>query len=130
MKGRSACSGKIFTNLPHLGMQQNVALRLVTHPWIGDVLFANLHLCRHKERVTSEMSLKLTICYLNVLVQALGDNLIDSVVSENIPLLTADEKFNETVVSIAKRVGAVLNSKPLATLALHAKGLLNHLRAL
>ena len=46
-------------------------------------------------------------------MQALGDNLIDSVVSESIPLLTADEKFNETVVSISKRVGAVLNSKSL-----------------
>ena len=51
-------------------------------------------------------------------MQAVGDNLIDSVVSENIPVLTADEKFNETVVSIAKRVGAVLNSmssKPVVT---------------
>ena len=44
--------------------------------------------------------------------QTLGDPLIDSVVSDNIPLLTADEKFNETVTSIAKRVGAVLNSEP------------------
>ena len=50
-----------------------------------------------------------------MLTQALGDNLIDSVVSENIPVLTADEKFNETVTSIAKRVGAVLNSEPPTT---------------
>lgn len=52
--------------------------------------------------------------------QALGDPLIDSVVSENIPVLAADEKFNETVTSIAKRVGAVLNSKPQPILALNA----------
>lgn len=45
------------------------------------------------------------------LLQALGDPLIDSVVSESIPLLTADEKYNETVYSIARRVGAVLNSE-------------------
>jgi len=44
-------------------------------------------------------------------LQAIGDSLIDSVVSENIPMLTADEKFNETVTSIARRVDAVLTSE-------------------
>ena len=47
------------------------------------------------------------------MLQAVGDPLIDSVVSENIPILTADEKFNETVYSIARRVEAVLTSEPL-----------------
>ena len=47
-------------------------------------------------------------------VQALGDPLIDSVVSENIPILTADEKFNETVSSIVRRVEAVLTGKTQA----------------
>lgn len=44
-------------------------------------------------------------------MQAVGDPLIDSIVSENIPILTGDEKFNETVTSIVKRVGAVLNGQ-------------------
>jgi len=44
-------------------------------------------------------------------LKAVGDPLIDSVVSENIPVLTADEKFNETVTSIARRVEAVLTNK-------------------
>ena len=47
-------------------------------------------------------------------MQALGDPLIDSVVSENIPILTADEKFNETVSSIVRRVEAVLTGKTQA----------------
>ncbi len=42
-------------------------------------------------------------------MQALGDGLIDSVVAENIPILTTEEKFNETVTSAVNRVGAVLN---------------------
>ncbi len=40
--------------------------------------------------------------------QAVGEDLIDSVVSENIPVLTEQEKFNETVSSIVKRVEAKL----------------------
>jgi hypothetical protein len=37
-----------------------------------------------------------------------GEDLIDSVVSDNIPILTEQEKFNETVSSIVKRVEAKL----------------------
>lgn len=42
------------------------------------------------------------------LVQAVGDDLIDSVVSDSIPILTEQEKFNEAVSSIVKRVEAKL----------------------
>ncbi len=45
---------------------------------------------------------------LDDLVQAVGDDLIDSVVSESIPILTEEEKFNEAVSSIVRRVEAKL----------------------
>lgn len=41
-------------------------------------------------------------------LQAIGDNLVDSVVSDNIPIFTEEEKFNEAVSSIVKRVEAKL----------------------
>jgi hypothetical protein len=37
-----------------------------------------------------------------------GEDLIDSVVSDSIPILTEQEKFNEAVSSIVKRVEAKL----------------------
>lgn len=42
------------------------------------------------------------------LLQAIGDGLVDSVVSDNIPIFTEAEKFNEAVSSIVKRVDAKL----------------------
>ena len=41
-------------------------------------------------------------------LQAVGDSLVDSVVSDNIPIFTEEEKFNEAVSSIVKRVEAKL----------------------
>ena len=41
-------------------------------------------------------------------LQAIGDSLVDSVVSDNIPIFTEEEKFNEAVTSIVKRVEAKL----------------------
>ena len=41
-------------------------------------------------------------------VKAVGDELIDSVVGDNLPLLAGDEKFNEAVASSVKRVEAKL----------------------
>ena len=38
----------------------------------------------------------------------MGDSLVDSVVSDNIPIFTEEEKFNEAVSSIVKRVEAKL----------------------
>lgn len=42
------------------------------------------------------------------MLQAVGDDLVDSVVSESIPILTEEEKFNEAVSSIVRRVEARL----------------------
>ncbi|KAL4422074.1 hypothetical protein ABPG77_001542 [Micractinium sp. CCAP 211/92] len=42
---------------------------------------------------------------------AVGDDLIDSIVGENIPILTGEEKYNETVTSSVKRVVAKLTGK-------------------
>eukprot|EP00884_Botryococcus_braunii_P022010 jgi/Botrbrau1/8493/Bobra.0029s0001.1 len=41
-------------------------------------------------------------------MKALGDELIDSVVSANIPILTEEEKFNEATTSSVARISAVL----------------------
>lgn len=43
--------------------------------------------------------------------QAVGDDLIDSIVGENIPILTGEEKYNETVTSSVSRVVAKLTGK-------------------
>jgi hypothetical protein len=42
---------------------------------------------------------------------AVGDDLIDSVVGDNIPILTGEEKYNETVTSSVARVVAKLSGK-------------------
>ncbi|KAK9835421.1 hypothetical protein WJX81_008529 [Elliptochloris bilobata] len=41
-------------------------------------------------------------------LKAVGDELVDSIVGDNIPILTEAEKFNETVTSSVKRVAAHL----------------------
>ena len=43
-------------------------------------------------------------------LKAVGDELIDSVVGDNIPILAGDEKFNEAVTSSVKRVEAKLSN--------------------
>ena len=49
--------------------------------------------------------------------QAVGDELIDSIISENIPTLTEAEKFNEALTSCVARIEAKLTgtSQPSAT---------------
>lgn len=42
---------------------------------------------------------------------AVGDEFIDSVVGENIPILTQEEKYNECLASISTRIEAVLTGK-------------------
>ena len=37
--------------------------------------------------------------------------MIDSVIGDNIPILTEQEKFNETITSSVKRIGAALTGK-------------------
>ena len=43
--------------------------------------------------------------------QAVGDSLVESIVTDNIPILTEQEKFNETAVSSVKRIAAVLRGQ-------------------
>jgi hypothetical protein len=44
-------------------------------------------------------------------VQAVGDDIIDSIVGDNIPVLTEDEKYNETVTSSASRIRAAIKGE-------------------
>jgi len=43
--------------------------------------------------------------------KAIGDDLIDSIVGDNIPIYTEDEKFNEAILSSVDRIVAVLEGK-------------------
>ncbi len=44
-------------------------------------------------------------------LQAVGDSLIDSIIGDNIPILTEQEKWNETLTSCVKRIEAVLTGE-------------------
>jgi len=44
-------------------------------------------------------------------MKAIGDNLVDSIISDNIPILAEQAKFNEAVYSSIGRIDAVLNGK-------------------
>merc|ERR1711939_1230651 len=44
-------------------------------------------------------------------IESVGDDLIDSVQGDNIPILAEEEKFNEAVLSSVNRVVAVLDGK-------------------
>lgn len=44
-------------------------------------------------------------------LKAVGDDLIDGIVGDNIPIFTEEEKFNETVTSSLKRIEAVLTGQ-------------------
>lgn len=44
-------------------------------------------------------------------MKSLGEDLVDSVVSENIAVFTEEEKFNEATLSSVERIVAVLNGK-------------------
>ncbi|XP_044481696.1 UPF0603 protein At1g54780, chloroplastic [Mangifera indica] len=45
-------------------------------------------------------------------VQAVGENVLDSTVSENLPVLATEEKYNEAVYSSAKRLVAAIDGLP------------------
>jgi hypothetical protein len=44
-------------------------------------------------------------------VQAVGDELLDSIVSDNIPIWTEEEKYNQTVLSSVDRIEAQLTGQ-------------------
>jgi hypothetical protein len=43
--------------------------------------------------------------------QAVGDELLDSIVSDNIPIFTEEERYNQTVLSSVERIEAKLNGQ-------------------
>ncbi|CAL9047306.1 UPF0603 protein OsI_019212, chloroplastic-like [Musa acuminata AAA Group] len=45
-------------------------------------------------------------------VQAVGDTILDATVSENLPVLATDERYNEAIVSAAKRLVAAIDGLP------------------
>ncbi|KAJ0888457.1 putative Acid phosphatase [Helianthus annuus] len=45
-------------------------------------------------------------------IQAVGDTVLDSVVSQNLPVLAVDEKYNEALYSSAKRLAAAIDGLP------------------
>ena len=45
------------------------------------------------------------------MLQKVGDSMIDSVIGDNIPIFTEQEKFNETITSSVKRLEASLTGK-------------------
>lgn len=44
-------------------------------------------------------------------VQAVGDELLDSIVSDNIPIWTEEERYNQTVLSSVDRIEAQLTGQ-------------------
>ena len=59
----------------------------------------------HTSLITSSLE---SVCCL----QKIGDSMIDSIIGENIPILTEQEKFNETITSSVKRLESSLTGKP------------------
>ncbi|XP_010553742.1 PREDICTED: UPF0603 protein At1g54780, chloroplastic [Tarenaya hassleriana] len=45
-------------------------------------------------------------------IQAIGENILDSTVSDNLPVLATEEKYNEAVYSSAKRLVAAIDGLP------------------
>ncbi|XP_010942432.1 UPF0603 protein At1g54780, chloroplastic [Elaeis guineensis] len=45
-------------------------------------------------------------------IQAVGDTALDAIVSENLPVLATDEKYNEAMLSTAKRLVAAIDGLP------------------
>ncbi|PKA60903.1 UPF0603 protein [Apostasia shenzhenica] len=45
-------------------------------------------------------------------VQAVGENILDATVSENLPVLATEEKYNEAITSTAKRLVAAIDGLP------------------
>lgn len=52
-------------------------------------------------------------------MKAVGDDLIDSITGENIPIFTEEEKYNQTVLSSVERLEAQLNGKEVPAAPKH-----------
>jgi hypothetical protein len=55
----------------------------------------------------------LAVCHHGVLLQAVGDDLIDSVSGDNIPIFAEEERYNQAVLSSVERLEAQLNGNPV-----------------
>jgi hypothetical protein len=47
------------------------------------------------------------------LLQAVGDDLIDSISGDNIPIFSEEERYNQAVLSSVERLEAQLNGQPV-----------------
>lgn len=45
--------------------------------------------------------------------EAVGDDLIESIISTNIPIFTEEEKYNQTIISSVDRLEAKLMGNPV-----------------
>lgn len=50
---------------------------------------------------------------LCICLQALGDELLESLINDNIPIYTEQEKYNQCVLSVLDRVDAQLKGTPV-----------------
>lgn len=57
--------------------------------------------CNNKSKLSS----------FHVSLQKVGDGMIDSIIGDNIPVLTEQEKFNETITSSVKRIESSLTGE-------------------
>jgi hypothetical protein len=53
------------------------------------------------------------VYHFDVLLQAVGDDLIDSVSGDNIPIFAEEERYNQAVLSSVERLEAQLNGNPV-----------------
>ncbi|EPS58574.1 hypothetical protein M569_16241, partial [Genlisea aurea] len=45
-------------------------------------------------------------------IKAVGDSVLDSTVSENLPVLATEEKYNEAILSASQRLAAAIDGLP------------------
>lgn len=46
-------------------------------------------------------------------MQSLGEDLLESITVDNIPIFTEEEKYNQCVVSVVERIAAKINGDPV-----------------
>lgn len=61
--------------------------------------------------VVSLFMLLAALADAGLFLQAVGDELLDSIVSENIPIWTEEERYNQTVLSSVDRLEAQLTGQ-------------------
>ena len=69
------------------------------------------HMVLSMQAAWQQSLLRYSLLRKSVLLQKIGDTMVDSVLSENIPVLTEQEKFNETITSSIKRLEASITGQ-------------------